>query len=100
MSAMKLTWKGVTVVETLTAQLTAKLDQYQQRVVQAAKAELRPGRGKLSGRLQASIESERASIVGGRIRGRVRTQGVPYAKIIHDRYGYITKGVEKAGSFS
>lgn len=64
-----------------------------------AKQELYPGHGKRTGTLQRSIGTVPAQRRGLRIVGGVATRGVPYARIIHRRYEYLTRGARKAGPF-
>lgn len=62
-----------------------------------AKAELYPGHGKITGRLQRGIVGEAGAIVSPMLaRGRVAVKGVSYARDIERRYGYLTAGYRKA----
>lgn len=75
--------------------LAAALTEIDLRIETAAKAELYPGHGKMTGTLQRSIFGEPARIEGKRVRGKVGTRGVRYALPVHRKYKYIHKAVEK-----
>lgn len=94
--AAKLKWKGQQALQEATAHLTSVLDQFDLGVEAAAKQQLYPGHGKIEGTLQRSIQTIPARREGLRIVGRVKTAGVPYARVINRRYRYMEAGFEKA----
>lgn len=65
------------------------------RIEGAAKGELYPGHGKVTGALQRSITGAPGTLQGSMARGRVSTKGIKYAKRIHRLYHYLTEGVIK-----
>jgi hypothetical protein len=77
------------------AGLKLALTEIDLRIETAAKAELYPGHGKITGFLQRSIFGEPARVEGGRVKGRVGARGVRYALPIHRRYKYLHKALEK-----
>lgn len=93
----KLTWQGKALSQELIAKLSAALDRHSLKIDAKAKLELYPGHGKLTGTLQRSISANPSRLEGRRIVGSVSTKGVPYARIIHRRYEYLTKGARAAG---
>lgn len=97
---VNLTWNGPQVSEAAIAKLTAALDRHNLKIEGKAKAELYPGHGKVTGTLQRSIGANPSRREGRRIVGSVSTKGVPYARIIHRRYEYLTKGAQKAGKLT
>jgi hypothetical protein len=97
---MKLTWTGSQAFADAVAELSPALDRHALKIEARAKAELYPGHGKLTGTLQRSIGTEPARREGTRLIAKVVTRGVPYARKIHKRYEYLTKGAEKAGRFT
>lgn len=92
---MPRNWKGDQVLARKTAQVLAAVDEFTMRVELAAKAELTPGHGKLEGHLQRSITTRPARAEGRRIIGSVGTSGIPYARVIHLRYEYLTTAFAK-----
>jgi hypothetical protein len=76
-------------------QLADGMTEVDLRIEAAAKAELYPGHGKVTGTLQRAIQGEPATVQGRYVRGRIAVKGVSYARRIHDRYQYLTVGAEK-----
>lgn len=99
MSGFKLTWKGEQTLDALAARLAPALDRHLLKIEAKAKAELYPGHGKLTGALQRSIGTEPSRREGRRLVGKVVTRGIPYARLIHRRYQYLTRGAQNAGAF-
>jgi hypothetical protein len=99
MSVFKLQWRGESTLQALADRLAPALDRHLLKIEAKAKAELYPGHGKITGTLQRSIGTEPSRRDGRRLIGKVVTRGVPYARIIHRRYGYLAKGFEKAKPF-
>lgn len=97
--SVNLTWHGERTLDEAAAKLIPLLDRHALRIEAKAKAELYPGHGKLTGTLQRSIGTTPARREGRRIVARIGTRGVPYARAIHRRYEYLTKGMRNAGAF-
>lgn len=93
--ATKLTWKGPEVLAEIQQRAVRALTEIDLRIETEAKAELYPGHGKRTGTLQRSIQGTPGSVVGTRVRGKVGTKGVRYARRIHRRYEYILKGFRR-----
>jgi hypothetical protein len=92
----RLTWNGPDVLAKARRGAVVGLTEVDLRVEAAAKAELYPGHGKLTGTLQRGITGEPAQEVSStRVRGRVAVKGVPYARVIERRYGYLANGWKK-----
>jgi hypothetical protein len=96
----RIAWRGPAVAAEVAARVTTALDRFDLQIEAGAKAELYPGHGKITGVLQRSIGIKPAQRQGLRIVGGVATRGVPYARLIHRRYEYLSAGLRKAGSFS
>lgn len=92
---MPVSWRGRAVETAITQRLVAALTEIDLRIEAEAKAELYPGHGKVTGALQRSITGEPGRIEGSRVVGRVATKGVPYARVMHARYRYLTIGLER-----
>lgn len=91
---MPLKWNGRKVTQQISQALVGALTEIDLRIETAAKAELYPGHGKLTGTLQRGIHGAPARLEGNKVRGAVGVRGVKYALPVHRRYKYITKGVE------
>lgn len=91
-----LTWNGPAILAKARAGAITGLTEVDQRTEAAAKAELYPGHGLVTGVLRRGIVGEDAQAVSDtRVRGRVAVKGVPYARVIERRYGYLKKGWEQ-----
>lgn len=88
-------WNGAAVTAAVTENLIAGVNEINQRIETAAKAELYPGHGKISGTLQRGIQTTPARAEGNRVIGTVGVKGVAYALRIHARYGYIVAGLRQ-----
>lgn len=95
-SSYQLTWRGPELLAKARAGAVKGLTEVDQRTEAAAKAELYPGHGLLTGTLRRGIVGEEAREVSATlVRGRVAVKGVPYARVIERRYGYLKAGWEK-----
>ena len=92
---MPLKWNGQKVTAQISQALVDALTEIDLRIETAAKSELYPGHGKITGTLQRGIHGEKARLEGNRVRGAVGVKGVKYALPVHRKYKYLTKGVEK-----
>lgn len=91
-----LTWRGPELLARARRGAVAGLTELDQRIEASAKAELYPGHGLLTGALRRGIVGEEAQAVSPtRVRGRVAVKGIPYARVIERRYGYLKQGWEK-----
>jgi hypothetical protein len=95
MAAVKLTWRGPQVRAEIAQRCARALTEIDLRIEAEAKAELYEGHGKRSGNLQRSIVGEPGRIEGRKVRGKVGTKGVRYARRIHRRYEYLIKGFRR-----
>ena len=93
--AARLTWKGPQVRAEIAKRCAKALTEIDLRIETEAKAELYPGHGKRTGTLQRSIQGAPGRIEGQRIRGRVGTKGVRYARRIHRLYEYLIVGFRR-----
>lgn len=90
----EMEWRGDEITDEIAARLRNALDEINLKIEGEAKAQLYPGHGKRTGTLQRSIHAEPAKREGNnKIQGSVGSN-VVYARVIHDRYGYITAGLE------
>lgn len=93
---LKLTWNGPAILAKARAGAVAGLTEVDQRIEGEAKAELYPGHGLLTGALRRGIVGEEAQAVSATlVRGRVAVKGIPYARVIERRYGYLKNGWRK-----
>jgi hypothetical protein len=97
--SVNLKWNGEQTLEAAAARLAPLLDQHTLKIEAKAKAELYPGHGKITGTLQRSIGTTPARREGRRLIAKIATRGVPYARAIHRRYEYLTRGMQNAGAF-
>ncbi len=88
-----MTWKGPEVRAAIEAAAVDALEEIDLRIETRAKQELYPGHGKLTGTLQRSIQAGPVVLEEDRVRGKVGTKGVKYAKKIHRRYRYLLVGL-------
>lgn len=96
MSGYTLNWKGPEILARARAGAERGLTEVDQRTEAGAKEELYPGHGLLTGALRRGVVGEAAQAVSPTlIRGRVAVKGIPYARAIERRYGYLKKGWEK-----
>lgn len=93
--ASTLTWRGAALKRQVGQAAVAAVDEIDLRIEGAAKQELYPGHGKLTGTLQRDIHSDPARVDGRRVRGAVGTRRIPYAMALHRRYKYLTIGLRK-----
>lgn len=93
--SVKLTWKGPQVRAEIAKRATKALTEIDLRIETEAKNELYPGHGKISGTLQRAIVGEPGRLEGQRIRGKVGTKGVRYARRIHRLYEYLIVGFRR-----
>lgn len=91
----RLDWRGDEVERQIAQRAANALDEINMRIEGAAKAELYPGHGVLTGTLRRSIHHQRARIEGDRIVGAVGTAPLHYAMVIHRRYRYLLNGLER-----
>jgi hypothetical protein len=91
---MSLKWNGKQVTQAISQALVEALTEIDLRIETAAKSELYPGHGKLTGFLQRGIHGAPARLEGNTVRGAVGVKGVKYALPVHRRYKYITNGLE------
>ncbi len=91
-----LTWRGPEILAKARAGAIAGLTELDLRVQASAQAELYPGHGLLTGALRRGVVGEPAQAVSATlVRGRVAVKGIPYARAIERRYGYLAKGWQK-----
>lgn len=95
MSRTRLKWRGDALKREIAEDCIRGLDEINLRIEQGAKVELYPGHGKRSGTLQRDIHADPARLVGNKVIGAVGTRKLPYAMVIHRRYKYLQKGLEK-----
>lgn len=96
-TTFRLLWRGKETLAKARAAAVAGLTRGALRIEGAAKAELYPGHGKLTGTLQRAISAEPAREVSPtRVRARVAVKGVPYARAIERRYAYLAEGYRKS----
>jgi hypothetical protein len=95
MAAAKLTWRGPQVRAEIARRCAEALTEIDLRIETEAKAELYPGHGKVTGNLQRSIQGAPGRIEGKRVRGKVGTKGVRYARRIHRLYTYLIVGFRR-----
>jgi hypothetical protein len=96
MPTYQLTWQGPALLAKAMRGAVQGLSEFDLRAEGEAKQQLYPGHGKITGTLQRAIVGEPAqSISDTRARGRVAVKGVPYARPIERRYGYLRKGLER-----
>lgn len=91
----KLKWRGPQVVQQIAQKAADGLTEIDRRIADEAKAELYPGHGYRTGRLQGAIQGDAGRVEGLKVRGKVGVRGVPYALRIHKRYQYIWRGLER-----
>lgn len=91
----RLNWRGDELLARIADAAVAALDEIDGRIVTEAQKELYPGHGKRSGRLQRGIQADPAALRGDRVRGVAGVRGVPYARRIHRRYGYMVAGLRR-----
>jgi hypothetical protein len=95
-SGYTLTWKGDALLAKARRGAVRGLTEADQRIEAAAKAELYPGHGVLTGALRRGIVGEEAQEVSATlVRGRVAVKGIRYARVIERRYRYLRNGFEK-----
>jgi hypothetical protein len=94
-ASSKLTWRGPQVLARFQNAAVAAITEFDLRVEAAAKAQLYPGHGKLTGNLQRSIVGAPGRIEGRRVRGYIGTKGVRYALRLHRRYQYLTVALQQ-----
>lgn len=91
--SFKLEWRGPEVLARAMPGAVKGLTEFDLRAEAAAKQQLYPGHGKITGTLQRGIVGEPGQQIGDtRARGRLAAKGVPYARAIERRYGYLSKG--------
>lgn len=95
MSHSRVKWRGDALKREIAEDCVRGLDEIDLRIEEAAKAELYPGHGKLTGTLQRDIQAQPARWQGTKVVGRVGTRKLRYAMRIHQRYRYLTIGLEK-----
>lgn len=95
MPIARLNWRGDELFAAFETAAVDALNEIDGRIVTESQKELYPGHGKRTGRLQRSIQADPAVSSGGRVRGRAGSRGVRYARGIHNRYEYMTKGLRR-----
>lgn len=95
MSSQNLEWNGEAILERARRGAVAGMTEVTQRIEAEAKKNLYPGHGLLTGALRRSIVGEPGRLDGDYVIGRVATKGVPYARKIERRYGYLVSGYEQ-----
>ena len=93
--SVTLDWRGDQVLAQIAQQAANALTEIDLLIETEAKAELYPGHGKRSGTLQRAIQGAPGRVEGTMVRGKVGVRGVKYALLIHHKYQYITKGLER-----
>lgn len=89
----QLTWRGPEILARARRGAVKGLTEVDQRTEGEAKKELYPGHGLLTGALRRGVVGEAAQAVSPTlVRGRVAVKGIPYARAIERRYGYLSNG--------
>ena len=94
MTTTKLNWLGKEVSQAISQKLASGLNKFDEQVARRAKANLYPGHGYLTGRLQTSITNRQVRMEGSLLVGAVGAYGIKYGMRIHDLYQYIEKALE------
>lgn len=92
----RIDWRGPELLDKARAGAVTGLTELDLRVQASAQAELYPGHGLLTGALRRGVVGEEATAVSDTlVRGRVAVKGIPYARVIERRYGYLAAGWRK-----
>jgi hypothetical protein len=83
------------LLDEIAANLMSGLDRFNEELVQRSKANLYPGHGLLTGRMQAALGRRGAVRNGLRIEADVGVYGVLYSLLVHLRYyQFVTDALE------
>ena len=78
----------------ISQKLASGLNKFDEQVTRRAKANLYPGHGYDTGRLQASVTNRQVRMEGELLVGAVGAYGIKYGMRIHDLYQFIEKALE------
>lgn len=91
----RVNWNGPAWKQKRQTQLQAALTEINLRIEAEAKAELYPGHGKITGRLQRSITADAPVQSGNRLTGRIATKGVRYGRRINRLYRFFPIAIRR-----